>query len=92
MPVGKSKNPEKVETVKEEENEQFEEFSEKNYSMVLELTRNIDTVLEKLETLTEKPKYKSNTNPEAIYTNERNAYIKKLNRNFTTQTRNHGIL
>ena len=36
MPVGKSKVEE---TVKEEENEQFEEFSEKNYSMVLELTR-----------------------------------------------------
>ena len=47
--------------------------------MVLELTRNMDTALEKLETLTEKPKYKSSTNPEAIYTNERNAYIEKLN-------------
>ena len=50
----------------------------KNYSMVLELTRNMDTVLEKLETIPEKPKPRmSNTNPEATYTNKRNAYIKK---------------
>ena len=79
MPSGKSKTPEKAEAVKEEENEQFEEFSEKIYSMVLELTRDMETVLEKLEILTEKPKYKSNTNSEGTYSNKRNAYIKKLN-------------
>ena len=76
MPVGKSKVEEKVEVPV---NEQFEEFSEKIYNMVLELTRDMETVLEKLEVLTEKPKYKSNTNPEGTYANKRNAYIKKLN-------------
>ena len=79
MPVGKGKITKEVKEEEEPENQQFEEFSEKIYSMVLELTRNMDEVLEKLETLTEKPKPRLNTNPEATYANKRNAYIKKLN-------------
>ena len=55
----------------------FTRNSAKKYSMVFKLTRNMDTVLEKLEVLTEKPKPKTySTNIEASYTTKKMHILK----------------
>lgn len=79
MPVGKGKVKREPEREEEPSSEEFEEYNEKVYAMVLELTRKMDLVLEKLDAVSEKPKTRSSTNPEASFANKRNAYIKKLN-------------
>ena len=79
MPVGKGKVKHEPEKEEEPASEEFEEFSEKVYDMVLELTRKMELDIEKLDAVSEKPKYRSNTNPETSFANKRNAYMQKLN-------------
>ena len=71
MPVSKTKVVKEETKVEKPKEEEKQEFNETVYDIISEVHHKMDLMLEKIETISEKPKSRtSNLNTEASYTKE----------------------